>query len=211
MFSPETLDPQNSEPPNIKEEEEEFWVIQEGNQLYGLEEPDVTKFPLTVVSVKSDDEEKPQSSQLHQSQRDESRELELLSNNSTEHRTLKIEAHGDDCGGSEPARDSGPCSHLQQTDDMQQLLLSNEEILPEQQEWNLSVEQKDIKEEPEQHWRSQQGQQLHQSEEFDITQFSFKSENNEKPQLSQVHENLIHQSTEAEPQLQHYQELASLL
>ncbi|XP_047465465.1 zinc finger protein OZF-like [Mugil cephalus] len=49
----------------VKEEQEEFWSSQEGEQLHGLEEADVTSFPFTVVHVKSeDDEEEPQSSQL---------------------------------------------------------------------------------------------------------------------------------------------------
>ncbi|XP_045914831.1 gastrula zinc finger protein XlCGF8.2DB-like isoform X2 [Micropterus dolomieu] len=76
--------------PHIKEEQEELWTSQEGEQLPGLEEADITKFPFTLVSVKSeeDDEEKPQSSQLHQSQ------------------TEQMEADGEDCGGPEPARDS---------------------------------------------------------------------------------------------------------
>ncbi|XP_034020272.1 uncharacterized protein LOC117504834 isoform X2 [Thalassophryne amazonica] len=104
-----------SKPPNIKEEQEELW---------------------------SEDEEKPQSSQLHQSQSDESREVELLTSNSSEHRTLKIEAEGDDCGGSQTDSHLGPCSHLQpDADDMQQLLLIKAETLSEQQEWNLTIDQ----------------------------------------------------------------------
>ncbi|XP_033990997.1 zinc finger protein 2 homolog [Trematomus bernacchii] len=85
-------------PPHIKEEQEELWSSQEGEQLQGLEEADITKFIFTPVPVKSeDDEEKPQSSQLHQRQ--------------TEH--LETEADGEDCGGPEPARNSDPERHLQ--------------------------------------------------------------------------------------------------
>ncbi|KAI4800936.1 hypothetical protein KUCAC02_006201 [Chaenocephalus aceratus] len=80
-------------PPHIKEEQEELWSSQEGEQLQGLEEADITKFTFNPVHVKSeDDEEKPQSSQLHQRQ---------------------TEADGEDCGGQEPARNSDPERHLQ--------------------------------------------------------------------------------------------------
>uniref|UniRef100_A0A8C9XDX2 C2H2-type domain-containing protein n=1 Tax=Sander lucioperca TaxID=283035 RepID=A0A8C9XDX2_SANLU len=89
-----SVDQQEPEPPpNIKEEQEELWSSQEGEQLQGLEEADITKFPLTPVPVKSeDDEEKAQSSQLHQRQ--------------TQH--METEADGEDCGGPEPARNSHP-------------------------------------------------------------------------------------------------------
>ncbi|XP_039977900.1 zinc finger protein 184-like [Xiphias gladius] len=88
------------EPPHIKEEQEELWTGQEGEQLQGLEEADITKFTFTPDPVKSedddDDEEKPQSSQLHQNQ--------------TENRDS---VGGEDCGGPEPARNSDPDRHLQ--------------------------------------------------------------------------------------------------
>ncbi|XP_072768248.1 uncharacterized protein [Nerophis lumbriciformis] len=62
----EEEDPQ---PPHIKEEEEEVWITQEGECLLGQEEDDVSKFPLTVVSVKTEEHEDkpPESSQLHHS------------------------------------------------------------------------------------------------------------------------------------------------
>ncbi|XP_047200144.1 zinc finger protein 391-like [Hippoglossus stenolepis] len=86
------VDKEDPEPPHIKEEQEERWPKQEGEQLQGLEEADI-KFTLTPVAVKSEeDEETPQSSQLHQSQTEENRV---------------------NCGGPEPARNSGPDGHLQ--------------------------------------------------------------------------------------------------
>ncbi|XP_044043438.1 zinc finger protein 135-like isoform X6 [Siniperca chuatsi] len=87
------------EPPHIKEEPEELWTSQEGEQLRGLEEADIIKFTFTPVPVKSeeDDEEKPQSSQLHQRLTEQ----------------MKTETDGEDCGGPEPARNSDPDTHLQ--------------------------------------------------------------------------------------------------
>eukprot|EP00064_Thunnus_orientalis_P022392 superscaffoldBa00007489_g22587 len=96
-------DQEEPEPPHIKEEQEELWTNQEGEQLQRLQEADITKFTFTPVPVKTeDDEEKPQSSQLHQRQTEQ----------------MKTEADGEDCGGSEPARNSHPDRHFQpDTDD----------------------------------------------------------------------------------------------
>ncbi|XP_061749309.1 uncharacterized protein LOC133547811 [Nerophis ophidion] len=60
---------ENPQPPHIKEEEEEVWMSQEGECPVGQEEADVSKFPLTVVSVKTEEHEDkpPESSQLHHS------------------------------------------------------------------------------------------------------------------------------------------------
>ncbi|CAB1436153.1 unnamed protein product [Pleuronectes platessa] len=87
------VDQEDPEPPHIKEQQEEQWTNQEGEQLQQLEQADI-KFPWTAVTMKSEeDEEKPDLSQLHQSQTEESRA---------------------DCGEQEPARNSGPDGHLQQ-------------------------------------------------------------------------------------------------
>nr|XP_061824012.1 zinc finger protein 135-like isoform X2 [Nerophis lumbriciformis] len=53
--------------PQFKEEKKELWITQEGKYLLGQEEADLTRFPLTVVSVKTEDHEEnpPESSQLH--------------------------------------------------------------------------------------------------------------------------------------------------
>ncbi|XP_053190767.1 oocyte zinc finger protein XlCOF7.1-like [Scomber japonicus] len=92
-----SLDQQDPDPPHIKEEQEEVWTSQEGDQLQGLEEADTTKFTFTPVPVKSeDDEEKPQSSHLHQTLTEQ----------------METEADGEDCGGSEPDRNSHPDTHL---------------------------------------------------------------------------------------------------
>ncbi|XP_061774144.1 gastrula zinc finger protein XlCGF57.1-like [Nerophis ophidion] len=60
-----TLKQETPQPPRIKKEEEELWIIQEGECLLVPQEADLINFPLTVVSVKTeDDEEKPQPDNL---------------------------------------------------------------------------------------------------------------------------------------------------
>ncbi|XP_026155248.1 oocyte zinc finger protein XlCOF6-like isoform X2 [Mastacembelus armatus] len=85
---------------------QEVWTSREGEQLQGLEEADMTKFPFIPVPVKNkDDEEKPESSQLHQSQTKENRDF----------------LGREDYGEPESARISGPQQLLEQdTDDRTQ-------------------------------------------------------------------------------------------
>ncbi|XP_033491576.1 uncharacterized protein LOC117262635 [Epinephelus lanceolatus] len=72
-----SLEQEDPMPLHIKEEQEEVWSSQQGEQLQGLEEDDITKFPFFAVSVKSeDDEDNVQSSQHHQKQSEASREAE---------------------------------------------------------------------------------------------------------------------------------------
>ncbi|XP_038592417.1 uncharacterized protein LOC119916460 isoform X3 [Micropterus salmoides] len=103
-----SLDQEDPEPLHIKEEQEELWISQEGEQLNGLEEADITRFPFTAVTVKSEDEEeKPQSPQLHQRQTEDNREAEPSASSSA----TQIKTETD--GGSEPAGNLDPDSHLQ--------------------------------------------------------------------------------------------------
>ncbi|XP_059180047.1 zinc finger protein 32-like [Centropristis striata] len=84
------LDQEDQEPRNIKEEQEDLWTSQEGEQLQGLEEADVM---FTTVPVKSEyNEEEPQSSWLCQ------RQTEQMEN----------EDHGEDWGG--PEAEAASCS-----------------------------------------------------------------------------------------------------
>ncbi|XP_041664281.1 oocyte zinc finger protein XlCOF6-like [Cheilinus undulatus] len=88
-----SLDQEGTEPPHIKEEEEELWSSQGG-----LEGGYSIKFPFAPVSVKSeDDEEKPQISQLHEIQTEE----------------IETGSDGEDCEGAEHARNSEQESDLQ--------------------------------------------------------------------------------------------------
>ncbi|XP_060940213.1 zinc finger protein 2-like [Limanda limanda] len=163
------VDQEDPEPPHIKEEQEDQWTNQDGQQLQGLEEADI-KFTLTPVAVKSEeDEEKLKSSKLHPSETKEKRA---------------------DCGGPEPARISAPDGRLQ-------LMVIKEEVPPEELQWSPLVDQEDpdpphIKEEQEEPWTNQDGQQLHGLEEADIkftlTPVTVKSEEDEeKLKSSKLH------------------------
>ncbi|XP_061749695.1 uncharacterized protein LOC133548651 isoform X2 [Nerophis ophidion] len=75
-----TLKQETPQPPCIKKEEEELCMTQEGEGvcLLGREEADYTKFPLTIVSVKTeDDEEKPQADNFLASLSDSEAEEEV--------------------------------------------------------------------------------------------------------------------------------------
>nr|XP_057937928.1 major centromere autoantigen B-like isoform X2 [Doryrhamphus excisus] len=103
------------QPPYVKEEEEELWITQEGEHLLGPEEADLTRLPLTGVSVKTDDHEDkpPESSQLHHSPSEEMREAEPSCSSSLQHMTT--EADGDHCGGSQADNLLAPLSDSDDT------------------------------------------------------------------------------------------------
>ncbi|XP_061735481.1 zinc finger protein OZF-like [Nerophis ophidion] len=94
------LKQEEPQPPYIKEEEEELCITREGKCPVGQEEADLTKFPLTVVCVKTEDhEDKPPAySQLHHSPSEEKSEVEAPSSSSPQHIT---EGDGDHIGGSQ--------------------------------------------------------------------------------------------------------------
>ncbi|XP_075931671.1 uncharacterized protein LOC142931579 isoform X3 [Anarhichas minor] len=197
-----SLDQEDPEPPHIKEDQEELWTSQDGEQLQGLEEADIIKFTFTPVKSE-DDEEEAQSSQLHQRQTEQ----------------METEADGEDCGGPEPGRNADPDNHPE-PDNVQKLLVVKEEVPSEQQEWSSSLDQEDpepphikedqedpepphIKEEQEELWTSQEGEQLQGLEEADITKFTFthvkNEDDEEEAQSSQLHQRRTEQmETEAD-------------
>ncbi|XP_008285369.1 gastrula zinc finger protein xFG20-1-like [Stegastes partitus] len=107
-----SMDQQDPELLQVKEEQEELWTSQEGEMVNGREETDITRFPFTAVPVKSEDDgDKDQSSQLYQSQHEENREVEPPNSGSAKQRIT--ESDGADCGGPETVRDPVPNSHSQ--------------------------------------------------------------------------------------------------
>ncbi|KAM4524952.1 uncharacterized protein PAE49_001059 [Odontesthes bonariensis] len=127
-----SVDQQDPEPVHIKEEEP--WSSQEGEQPDGREETDFTKFPFTVVIVKSeDDDEKPPFSQLLQVKTEDSRETEPPTSSSAE--LMKTEADGEDCGGPEPAGTPDPNPHLRPNTDEEAPDSSETEYSDDDADW----------------------------------------------------------------------------
>ncbi|KAM9707834.1 uncharacterized protein ACNS7B_000314 isoform 1-T1 [Menidia menidia] len=97
-----SLDQQDPEGLNIKEEEDQLWTSPEEKQFHG-QETDIRKFSGSTVTVKiENEEEKPELSQLYQIKTEGNRESEPPSSSSAEQ--MKAEADGEDCGGPEAAR-----------------------------------------------------------------------------------------------------------
>ncbi|KAM8730389.1 uncharacterized protein AB9X84_000490 isoform 2-T2 [Acanthopagrus schlegelii] len=193
-----SLDQEYPKPIHIKEEQEEFWTNQEGEQRHGDEGADIHRFPFTAVIVKTEDhEEKPETLQLYQSQTEGNTEAEPPASSSTTQ--IKTETDDEDYGGCEPARNRDPVLPA----DVLQLLVVKEEVSPD---WNTSLDKADpellhiIEEEL---WTSQEGEDLNGREEGDITRITFttvtlKCEDDEKPQLPQLHQNQTEENRETE-------------
>ncbi|XP_012737121.2 gastrula zinc finger protein XlCGF57.1 isoform X2 [Fundulus heteroclitus] len=96
-----SLDQQNAEPFHVKEEEEELWISQGGEFGYGPDGNEHSRLPLTVIVKAEDEEEEPQTSQLHKSQTD-TREAERPTSSSF--KWIKTETDGEDWGRLELVR-----------------------------------------------------------------------------------------------------------
>ncbi|KAM4715156.1 uncharacterized protein FYW61_018098 [Anableps anableps] len=90
-----SLDQQNLACSQMKKEEEEQRISQEGEQL----------------TVKNEDEEKPQLSEVHHIRSEDNREAEAPTSSSAEQ--MKTEPDGEVSGGPEPDREPDPNSNLQ--------------------------------------------------------------------------------------------------
>ncbi|XP_072229627.1 uncharacterized protein [Leuresthes tenuis] len=97
-----SVDQQDAALVQIKVEEEDSWTSQQEEQLHGPGETDITRLSFTVLTVKSEDEEKPQPSQFDK--------IKTPSSISAEQ--MKTETDEEDCEGPEPARNPDPHDHL---------------------------------------------------------------------------------------------------
>lgn len=77
-----SLDEEEPKPPHIKEEQEDLCICKDVGRLQQPEEADITKFPLTAVPVKSENDEE---EDLHQRQNEENRKAELPASSSAQH------------------------------------------------------------------------------------------------------------------------------
>nr|XP_061786765.1 zinc finger protein 771-like [Nerophis lumbriciformis] len=127
-----TLEREDPQTFRFKEEEEELWISQEEECLLWQEEADLTKLPLTVVSVKTEDHEDkpPESSQLHYSLSEKNKGAEPQSCSRLT-RNPRTEADEDRCGGSQadnllaPLSGSDDTSHYPEDGDTQEPLSSD--------------------------------------------------------------------------------------
>ncbi|XP_061749759.1 zinc finger protein 771-like isoform X1 [Nerophis ophidion] len=179
------------QPPCIKKEEEELCITQEGECLLGREEADYTKFPLTVVSVKTeDDEEKPQVDNLLAPLSDSVAEDEVeepLSSDADCEDDMRTHTH---------IKHSEPSKKKRGKTDVQQLI-GHPEVLPPQSGGSSTLKQETpqppcIKKEEEELWITHEGECLLEREEADYTKFpltvvSVKTEDDEeKPQVDNL-------------------------
>ncbi|XP_020339367.1 zinc finger protein with KRAB and SCAN domains 8-like [Oncorhynchus kisutch] len=103
-----SLDQEDTEPTQIKEEQEEFGTSQEEEQLQGLES-DIKEFIFSLPCVKSDyDQDPPQPLYLYQNQTVENREGDSLPTKTTE--DIKTELDGEGYGVYEPNNELNPFS-----------------------------------------------------------------------------------------------------
>nr|XP_004566045.4 zinc finger protein 568 isoform X2 [Maylandia zebra] len=104
------VDQQDSDLYQIKAEQKELFTCREGEYFNGLQETDITRFPVTAIRVKSeDDEEKPYCSQLNQDNNDSEPP------SSCSDKQIKSETDGGHCG--EPDPDKNQSGHLKQNTD----------------------------------------------------------------------------------------------
>ncbi|XP_061880684.1 zinc finger protein 37 homolog isoform X2 [Entelurus aequoreus] len=183
-----TLKQETPQPPCIKKEEEELCITQEGECLLGREEADYTKFPLSILSVKTeDDEEKPQLDNL----------LAPLSDSEVEDEVEEPLSSDKDCEGdmrTHTDNKHSECSTKKR--DVQQLIGNPEEVSP-QLGGSATLKQETpqppcIKKEEEELCITQEGECLLGREEADYTKFplsipSVKTEDDEeKPQVDNL-------------------------
>ncbi|KAM4715114.1 uncharacterized protein FYW61_018051 isoform 2-T2 [Anableps anableps] len=166
-----SVNQQNLEKLHIKKEEEELCTNSDGELINEEEETDDNRFPFTVVTVKiEDDKDKLQLSELHRFRTEDNRETEAPTSSSAEQMVQPSPA-GVRTGWKE-------LRGKRYSDEDQQMLVIKEEV-PDP--WSCSLDQQNselikIKEEEEELWISQE----------------------EKPQLSELHQIKTEDSRETE-------------
>ncbi|XP_061880292.1 gastrula zinc finger protein XlCGF57.1-like [Entelurus aequoreus] len=175
-----TLKQETPQPPCIKKEEEELCITQEGECLLGPQEADLTKLPLTVVSVKTEeDEEKPQVDNL----------LAPLSDSEPEDEVEEPLSSDTDCEGD--MRTHTDIKHSEPSKkkrDVQQLI-GHPEVLPPQSGGSSTLKHETpnpphIKKEEEELWITQEEADLTK---LPLTVVSVKTEDDEeKPQVDNL-------------------------
>ncbi|KAM4524953.1 uncharacterized protein PAE49_001061 [Odontesthes bonariensis] len=121
-----SLDQQDPELLHIKEEEEELWTGQKGEQL-----------PFTVVTVKNeDDEEKPRSSHIHQIRTEDNRETEPPISSAA--KKMQTAADGGNSEGAQSASNPDTNRNLQPDTDEQEFCETEVSIGDDDSDWSDS-------------------------------------------------------------------------
>ncbi|XP_051239194.1 zinc finger protein 771-like [Dicentrarchus labrax] len=191
------VDQKYPEPPHIKGEQGDVWSSQEGEQLQGQKEGDLTKFPFTAVSVKSEPESRLTTHKLkttdgllvQQRLAAAVEQIAELFERAVMEYEQELSHSNKEIIRQRKLLDAvlKPEVRLHRAD-VQHLLVCKEQVAPEQHEWKPILKQ----EEPEPLNIKEEREQLQGLEEDDITKFLFtvvsvKSEDDEqKAQSSQL-------------------------
>nr|XP_061781748.1 zinc finger protein 235-like [Nerophis lumbriciformis] len=183
---------EDQQPAHIKEEAKDLWTNEEGEGLLEAEEEDIGKLPLTVVSVKAeDDEDEPQAADLFSplADSDETSHSHREDDGDDGRESLSSDT---DCEGDLRAHTGMELSDCPEKKSDVQLLIGRQEVRPPpppRDSAALEREEPRVKEEEEEEdvWTTQGGQGLLGLTEVPLTGVSLKSGGEESPESSQFH------------------------